>query len=649
MSTEVKSNPMPIKVNDLAKELGATPSVVLSVLAELEISVDGNTFDADEETLEFIKEAVAEHGGGNADGVGMPRGRTPRDIAGALGVPDKDVVLTLIKKFKTMATLTTVLADELTEQVVAEFGKSVRWEDVAPKAKSASSSKPAADKNGEIIRPPVVTILGHVDHGKTSLLDYIRKANVVSKEHGGITQHIGAYQVKLNEGIITFLDTPGHAAFTAMRARGAQVTDIAILVVAADDGIMPQTQEAISHAKNADVPIIVAVNKIDKPDANVDKVMMALPQYELVPEAYGGDIIVCPVSAHTGEGVPHLLEMILLQAEVLELKANPKAEFHGVVIEAQLEKGRGPVATVLVENGTLKVGDVVVVGQTWGKIKAMTDYAGERVKSAGPSQPVEILGLNEVPGAGDPVEFAKDEREGRDLANDRADQAKAKLNTGAKKKLSLRELRKHLEGSDVKDLNLIIKADVQGSVEAVKGLVEKIENEEVNVKILHAGVGSVTESDILLASTANAICVGFNVKPEPKAKSEADRQKVEIRTYTIIYELIEDIEAAVKGMLEPKFEEDYHGTVEIRAVFKLTKAGKVAGSHVTDGKILRNDKVRVTRVGELVYDGTVESLRNVKQDVREMFAGQDCGLRFVNWDDFKEGDVVEAYDMVQID
>lgn len=640
---------MPINVNELAKELGAPPSAVLEVLADLEVAVEGNTFEADGETLEFIKESVAEHAASSADVIAMPRGRSPRDIAAALGVPDKEVVLTLIKKFKTMATLTTVLADDLTAQVVAEFGKSVRWEDAAPKAKSAPTAKPAADPNGEIIRPPVVTILGHVDHGKTSLLDYIRKANVVSKEHGGITQHIGAYQVNLPEGTITFLDTPGHAAFTAMRARGAQVTDIAILVVAADDGIMPQTQEAISHAKNAKVPIIVAINKIDKPSANVEKVLMALPQHELVPEAYGGDVIVCPVSAHTGEGVPHLLEMILLQAEVLELKANPKAEFHGVVIEAQLEKGRGPVATVLVENGTLKVGDVVVVGQTWGKIKAMTDYAGERVKSAGPSQPVEILGLNEVPGAGDPVEYAHDERQAREIANERAEQAKARLNTGGKKKLSLRDLRKHLAGSDVKDLNLIIKADVQGSVEAVRGLVEKIENEEVNVKILHAGVGSITESDILLASTANAICVGFNVKPEPKAKIEADRQKVEIRTYTIIYELIEDIEAAVKGMLEPKFEEDYHGTVEIRAVFKLTKAGKVAGSHVTDGKIMRNDKVRVTRGGELVYEGTVESLRNVKQDVREMFAGQDCGIRFVNWDEFKEGDVVEAYDLVQID
>ncbi|QYK53973.1 MAG: translation initiation factor IF-2 [Fimbriimonadaceae bacterium] len=638
---------MQINVNEFAKQCGVTPAEVLSVLAEYGLEVVNGSFEADDDTRDLLKEhlATSESGG---DTITMAPGRTPRDIASALGVADKEVQMALIKKFKAMVTLTTTLPDDLTEKVCAEFGKTVKWADPAA-SKPKASAKPAGAVTGAIKRPPVVTILGHVDHGKTSLLDYIRKTTVVSGEHGGITQHIGAYQVDLPEGVITFLDTPGHAAFTAMRARGAQVTDIAILVVAADDGIMPQTQEAISHVKNAEVPIIVAINKIDKPSANVDKVLQALPNYELVPESYGGDIICVPVSAHTGEGVPHLLEMILLQADIMELKADPKGTFQGVVIEAQLEKGRGPVATVLVEEGTLKIGDVVVVGRTYGKIKAMSDFAGNKVTTAGPSQPVEILGLNDVPGAGERVEYAADEREAREVAGKREDAERAKLQTGPKKKMSLRDLRKHLESSDVKDLNLIIKADVQGSVEAVRGLVEKIENDEVKVRILHSGVGTITESDILLASTANAICVGFNVKPENKAKSEAERQKVEIRTYTIIYELIEDIEAAVKGMLEPKFEEEYHGTVEIRAVFKLTKAGKVAGSHVTDGKVLRNDKVRVTRGTELVFEGTIESLRNVKQDVREMFAGQDCGLRFNGWDDFKEGDVVEAYDMVQID
>jgi translation initiation factor IF-2 len=639
---------MQFNVNEVAKKIGVPPQVVIDVTAELGITVSDGNYEADADTQELIVDTCREQAPEDGNTLVMPKGRTPRDIATSLGVPDKEVILVLIKKFKTMATLTTVLDDDLTVKVVSEFDKTVKWADAAP-AKKAEPKIASGASGGAITRPPVVTILGHVDHGKTSLLDYIRKANVVSKEHGGITQHIGAYQVKLPEGTITFLDTPGHAAFTAMRARGAQVTDIAILVVAADDGIMPQTQEAISHAKNAGVPIIVAINKIDKAGANIDKVLMALPQYELVPEAYGGEVICCPVSAHTGEGVPQLLEMILLQAEVMDLKADPKAEFRGVVVEAQLEKGRGPVATILVEEGTLKISDIITVGNTYGKIKAMTDYAGERVKSAGPSLPVEILGLNDVPGAGDKVIYAHDEREARDLAGERIDAEKLRLNSGPKKKLSLRDLRKHLDADVLKDLNLIIKADVQGSVEAVKGMVEKVENEEVKVKILHSGVGSITESDILLASTANAICIGFNVKPEPKAKTEAAQQKVEIRTYTIIYELIEDIEAAVKGMLEPKFEEEYHGTVEVRAVFKLTKAGKVAGSHITDGKVLRNDKVRVMRGGELIYNGSIESLRNVKQDVREMTAGQDCGLRFVNWEGFKEGDLVTAFDMVQID
>lgn len=638
---------MLINVNEFAKECGVAPALVGSTLAEYGIEIANGSFEADDDTRGMIKELLLASGG-SSNSISLAPGRTPRDVATALGVPDKEVQMTLIKKFKAMVTLTTTLQDDLTEKLVAEFGKTVVWA-TASTNKAKPAIKSAVPAGGAIKRPPVVTILGHVDHGKTSLLDYIRKTTVVSGEHGGITQHIGAYQVDLPEGVITFLDTPGHAAFTAMRARGAQVTDIAVLVVAADDGIMPQTQEAISHVKNAEVPIIVAVNKIDKPSANVEKVLMALPQYDLVPESYGGEVICVPVSAHTGDGVPQLLEMILLQADMMDLKADPRGTFEGVVIEAQLEKGRGPVATVLVEEGTLKVGDIIVVGRTWGKIKAMSDFAGVKVTSAGPAQPVEILGLNDVPGAGDKVESAKDEREAREIANQRELVERAKLQTGPKKKMSLRDLRKHLETSEIKDLNLIIKADVQGSVEAVRGMVEKIQNDEVKVRILHSGVGTITESDILLASTANAICIGFNVKPETKAKSEAERQKVEIRTYTIIYELIEDIEAAVKGMLEPKFEEEYHGTVEVRAVFKLTKAGKVAGSHVTDGKILRNDKVRVKRGTEIVFEGGIDSLRNVKQDTREMFAGQDCGLRFQGWEDFKEGDIVEAYDLVQID
>ena len=629
---------------EFAKAQGVAPGAVQSALNDLGVAVENGQFEADADILELLRDSVKSLA--DSKTLILETGRTPRDLAQALGVSPNDVAKVIMTKFRKPAPQTTKLTDDISEAVAKEFGFTIQWGTAAPVAKA--EPKTVAPKGGAMLRPPVVTILGHVDHGKTSLLDYIRKANVVSKEHGGITQHIGAYQVTLKEGTITFLDTPGHAAFTAMRARGAQVTDIAILVVAADDGIMPQTEEAIAHAKNAGVPIIIAVNKIDKADANPDRVVMQLPNYELIPEAYGGDVIVCPVSAHTGEGVDHLLEMILLRAELLELKADPRGELSGVVIEAKLDKGRGPVATVLVESGTLNVGDTVLIGRIYGKIKAMTDHTGERLKEAGPSTPVEILGLDEVPYAGDKLERTVDERTGREEATRRQETERTRQLQGGKRKISLRDIRALGAQEGIKTLNIIVKADVQGSVEAVKGLLDKLENPEVNVFVIHTGVGSITESDILLASASNAICVGFNVKPEPKAKTEAERQKIEIRTYTIIYELIEDIEAAVKGMLEPKFEEQYQGTVEIRAVFKLTKAGKVAGSHVTDGKIFRNSKVRVRRGNEIVFDGDVQSLRNVKQDVREMFAGQDCGLKFVGWEDFAEGDVVEAYEMVQV-
>jgi translation initiation factor IF-2 len=493
-----------------------------------------------------------------------------------------------------------------------------------------------------------VTIMGHVDHGKTSLLDYIRKANVAGKEHGGITQHIGAYQVELPEGRITFLDTPGHAAFTAMRARGAQVTDVAILVVAADDGIMPQTIEAIQHAKTAGVPIIVAVNKIDKADAQPDRVLQQLPEHEVIPEAFGGETITAPVSAITGEGIPHLLEMILLQAEVLQLTADPKGELNGTVIEAKLEKGRGPVATVLVQEGTLRVGDMLIVGHAFGRIRAMTDYRGEKITEAGPSTPVELLGLSEVPAAGDRIELGADDRTARETAGGRKETARVKSLDAPTRGMTLSQLRKKLETKELRELNLVIKADVHGSVEAVKGMLEKVRNEEVETRIILSGVGSITESDVLLASTAEAICVGFNVKPEPGAKREAERRKVEIRTYNIIYELIEDIEKAVKGMLEPKFEEQYLGAVEIRVRFELSRKGIIAGSYVTDGKVTRGALCRVRRDKELVYEGKVASLRHLKDDVREVTQGMECGLTFDNWEDFKAGDVVEVFHMLQV-
>jgi translation initiation factor IF-2 len=642
-----KENSMTTSIAELAKEFEIKPGQLFGVLNELGIEHDMTNFEADEDTLDLIKGELPALK--DSKEIVLAPNRTPRDIATALGVPQPEVQKTLMIKMKVMATLTTTLKPEVAEKLAEQFGYTVRWAD-APKPKPMSAvvqqhKKAAA---GAQPRPPVVTIMGHVDHGKTSLLDYIRKANVAAKEHGGITQHIGAYQVELPEGKITFLDTPGHAAFTAMRARGAQVTDIAILVVAADDGIMPQTIEAINHIKNAGVPMIVAVNKIDKQGANPERVIMQLTEHEIVPEAYGGQTITVPVSALTGEGVPHLLEMILLQAEVLQLRADPKGKMEGVVVEAKLERGRGPVATILVQEGTLNVGDSVVVGSTFGKIKAMTDYLGGRITEAGPSTPAEILGLSDVPQAGDSVYIVSDERAAREIAEGLAENQRVKALEAPSRGMTLSELRTKLTQGELKDLNLVVKADVQGSVEAVRGLLEKLQNEEVEVHVIHSGVGSITESDILLASAANAICVAFNTKPEPGAKREAERRKVEIRTYTIIYELIEDIEAAVHGMLEPKFQEEYLGTVEIRAAFNLTRYGHVAGSHVNDGKITRNSLVRVKRNNELVYDGKVSSLKHVKEDVREVTQGFDCGIQFDNWTGFKVGDIIEAFELVQV-
>lgn len=627
----------------IASEFGLSAGQVSTVLNDLGVIESDGQFEADEDTLTYIKEAFKDASSNKT--IRLAPGRTPRDIAAAVGVADKEVLKSLMIKLKVMATLTTTLDDEVATELAKLFGYTVEWGQVVVVKPVVAT---VVDLDAAETRPPVVTILGHVDHGKTSLLDYIRKTNVVAKEHGGITQHIGAYQVKVKNSLITFLDTPGHAAFTAMRMRGAQVTDIAILVVAADDGIMPQTIEAISHAKSAGVPIIVAANKCDLPGANPDKVLQQLMEYELVAEKFGGQVIVCNVSAITGEGVDHLLEMIALQAEIMDLKASPRGDLRGVVIEAKLEKGRGPVATILIENGTLRVGDVVVVGNTWGKLKAMNDWSGERMKEAGPSTPVEILGLNEVPGAGDRVEPAKGEREARDMADGRVASDREIAMRPVVRKVSLKDLVKHGTDDGIKDLNLIVRADVQGSVEAVKGMLEKLNHPEVNVRVIHTGVGQITESDILLASASNAICVGFNVKPEAKTKQEAERHKVEIRTYRIIYELVEDIEAAIKGMLEPKYEEEHLGMIEVRAVFKLTKAGVVAGCHVTEGKVSRGSLCRVTRGTEIVYKGKLSSLRNVKEDVRDMNAGQDCGVRFEGWTDFKAGDMIDAYQMIQV-
>ncbi len=641
---------MTVAIADITKEFGLRPGHLYGVLDDFGLHHDFGQFEADEDVLELLRENLKELN--ESSPITLKPNSTPRDVAAALGVPQPEVQKTLMAKMKVMATLTTTLKPEIAEQLAEQFGCAVKWaEPSKPKPKPADAPKTVAaakKPQGAQIRPPVVTIMGHVDHGKTSLLDYIRKANVAGKEHGGITQHIGAYQVNLPEGLITFLDTPGHAAFTAMRARGANVTDIAILVVAADDGIMPQTIEAINHIKSAGVPMIVAVNKCDKPGANPDRVLTQLTEHEVIPEAFGGQIPVARVSALTGDGVQDFLELILLQAELMELKADPKGKNEGVVIEAKLDKGRGPVATILVKEGTMKRGDAIVVGSTFGKIRQMTDYNGEIINEAGPSMPIEVLGLSDVPQAGDAVEAMDDERAARGIAEGRQQIDRVKNLSNPSRGITLADLRKHMNEDELKDLNLVVRADVQGSVEAVKGLIEKIESDEVTVKVIHAGVGTITESDILLASASGAICVGFNVKPEGGAKKEAERRKVEIRTYTIIYELIEDIEAAVKGMLEPKFQEEYLGTVEVRMVFNLSRYGMVAGSHCTDGKIMRNSLVRVKRDKDIVFEGKVASLKHVKEDVREITQGFDCGVQFDGWTGFKQGDVIEAYELVQV-
>ena len=505
------------------------------------------------------------------------------------------------------------------------------------------------DEKDMVSRPPVVCVMGHVDHGKTSLLDAIRKTNVTSAEAGGITQAIGASVVEINGQTITFLDTPGHEAFTSMRMRGAQSTDIAVLVVAADDGVMPQTVEAINHAKAAGVEIIVAVNKIDKEGANIERVKQELSEYELIPEDWGGSTIFCPVSAHTKEGIENLLEMIVLTAEVLELKANPKRRARGIVIEARLDKGRGPVATVLVQKGTLNIGDHIAIGTAYGKVRAMLDHRGERVKQATPSTPVEILGLNGVPDAGEVFVATDSDKEAKQISQAYIDQSKDKLLEETRaKKVTLDGLFSQIQAGNVKELNLIIKADVQGSVEAVKQSLVKLSNEEVAVRVIHGGVGAINESDVTLASASNAIIIGFNIRLDNAAKETADRENVDVRLYRVIYDAIEDIESAMKGMLEPIYEEKVIAHVEVRQTFKASGVGTIAGSYVLDGKVERGCRARITREGEQIFEGDVASLKRFKDDVKEVAAGYECGLVFAGFNDVMEGDQVECYKMVEV-
>ena len=576
----------------------------------------------------------------------LPERLTIKELADKMKLQPSVIVKKLFLKGQ-MVTLNQEIDYEQAEEIAMEFDVLCEQEEKVDVI--AELLKEDEEKVEDMVpRPPVVCVMGHVDHGKTSLLDAIRKTNVTAREAGGITQHIGASVIEINDRKITFLDTPGHEAFTAMRMRGAQSTDIAILVVAADDGVMPQTVEAINHAKAAGVEIIVAINKIDKPSANIDKVKQELSEYELIPEDWGGSTIFVPVSAHTREGVTDLLEMVLLTADVLELKANPNRKGRGLVIEAELDKGKGPVATVLVQKGTLRVGETIAAGSCYGKIRAMMDDRGRRVKEAGPSTPVEILGLNDVPQAGEVFVATENEKEARSFAETFISEGKNKLIEDTKAKLSLDDLFSQIKAGNVKELPLIIKADVQGSVEAVKQSLTRLSNEEVVVKVIHGGVGAINESDVTLASASNAIIIGFNVRPDATAKSIAEREKVDLRLYRVIYQAIEDVEAAMKGMLDPVFEEKVIGHAVIRQLFKASGVGTIAGSYVLDGKFQRGCSCRITREGEQIYEGPLASLKRFKDDVKEVAAGYECGLVFEKFNDLKEDDVIEAYTMVEV-
>ena len=567
------------------------------------------------------------------------------EFATLIGVPPTQVIMSLMK-MGIMANINQNIKFETAEKIAFEFDKLVELKE--PEEEKEDIIIQEDSEEDLELRPPIVTVMGHVDHGKTSLLDAIRKTKVTDKEAGGITQHIGASEVYINGKKVVFLDTPGHEAFTQMRLRGAQVTDIAILVVAADDGIMPQTIEAISHAKAADIPIIVAINKIDKPTANIEKVRQELSNNGLLVEDWGGDIIDVPVSAKKGQNLDKLLEMVLLVAEMEELKANPNRPAVGTVIESNLDKGRGPVATVIVSNGTLKVGDPVIAGTAYGKIRALVNDKGQRVKKATPSTPVEILGLNEVPMAGDQFVVMPSEKAARTIGEKRRIKQRDEQ-MKATSKITLEDLFDKMQEGEVKELDIVLKADVQGSLEAIRQSIEKISNEQVQLKVIHSGVGAVADSDIMLASASNAIVIGFNVRPTSSAIAMAEREQVDMRTYRIIYELIEDIEKAMKGMLDPEYKEVVIGQAEVRETFKVSGVGTIAGSYVTEGKVTRSSKARLVRNGIVIYDGEVASIRRFKDDVKEVARGYECGITLANFNDIKEQDIIEAYEMQEIE
>ena len=572
---------------------------------------------------------------------------TVKELSEKIGKPAAEIIKKLFI-LGIMATINQEIDFDTCSLIASDYGIELEHNVAKTFEEVLQESSDEVDESTELVeRPPVVTIMGHVDHGKTSLLDAIRQTNVTSREAGGITQHIGAYTVTCNGRTITFIDTPGHEAFTSMRARGAQVTDIVILVVAADDGIMPQTVEAINHAKAANVPIIVAINKMDRETANPERVKQQLTEHGLVSEEWGGDTICVPVSAKTQMGLDSLLEMVLLEADVLELKANPNRLAKGTIIEAELDKGRGPIATVLVQNGTLKIGDTIVAGTAYGRVRAMVDDKGKRVAKAGPSQPVEVLGFSEVPAAGDILNVAEIDKLSRQVAEERRDKQKAEQLKNLSK-VSLDDLFSQIAEGQIKDLNIIVKADVQGSVEAVKQALEKLSNDEVRVRCIHGGVGAITGSDIMFASASNAIIIGFNVRPDAAARAAAEKEKVDMRLYRIIYNAIEDIEKAMKGMFKPVYEENTLGRISVRDTFKVSGVGTIAGAYVQDGKVTRNAQIRVVRDGIVIHEGKIASLKRFKDDAKEVAAGYECGIGIENFNDIREGDTIEAFEMVEV-
>ncbi|GBC93626.1 Translation initiation factor IF-2 [bacterium HR15] len=632
-----------ISVRDIAKELEVPTGRLQQILTELGISDEEARRGLDPDTAQTIKEMAREMSE-ELRTLLLPPEMTVRELAQVMERDPTEIQRHLLVRYKQLVAPHQKLDKETIEQVVADFGLKVRWEEPEP-----ALVQPITPI-GTQLRPPVVTIMGHVDHGKTSLLDYIRKTRVAEREYGGITQHIGAYQAEYQGKLITFLDTPGHEAFTAMRARGAQVTDIVVLVVAADDGVMPQTIEAIDHAKNANVPIIVAINKIDKPEANPDRVMQQLTEHGLIPTKWGGDTEVVLVSAITGQGVDELLETILLTAELMELKADPNAPFQGTVIEAKLDKGRGPVATILVQQGTLRRGDVLVVGKTWGRVRAMFDHTGKAVERATPATPVEVMGLNEVPVAGDPAERVESETLAREIATQRQEAEREQKLGQIGRRPSLQELFKQLQRGEIKSLNIILKADTYGSVEAIRDALLKLEKPPgVDIKIISANVGNITETDIDLAIAAEAIVLGFNVKVESGAQQQAKTHHVDVRTYRIIYELLDEVQKALKGLLEPERREVHLGTAEVRAVFKLSRGITVAGCYVLDGKIYRGRPARLWRGNQVIHESRIASLRHLKEDVREIAAGYECGLTLEGFTDYQEGDRIECFEIQEVE